>query len=205
MKLGRGRFPEWGNQIIRYENIEAENLPLRRRAGRTAGVQGAAHPRRSTCTCRPRSSRPPAPAAPTVGFIENLTGLHVGKVALITGGSAGIGGAGGPTAGDGRREGDAGGASRKRAARRCARASSASWTTSATAGPSAGCGSCRVSTWAMLRHAQARGGRHAGRLRPHRLPDQQRRCVGRRGDGGRHEPGGVDRTRWTRTWCPTTR
>jgi len=29
----------------------------------------------------------------TVGFTENLAGLHIGKVALITGGSAGIGGA----------------------------------------------------------------------------------------------------------------
>ena len=34
VRLGRRRFPEWGNQIIRYDNVEAENLPFT--AGHTA-------------------------------------------------------------------------------------------------------------------------------------------------------------------------
>lgn len=83
--------PVWANQIVRYVNNEEEglefacawaarlllgnrqvdeiNLYLPRDIGATTGVQ-----------------------RPSFGWAESLIGLHLGKVALITGGSAGIGG-----------------------------------------------------------------------------------------------------------------
>jgi malonyl-CoA reductase / 3-hydroxypropionate dehydrogenase (NADP+) len=83
--------PVWSNQIVRYVNHQEEglefacawaarlllsdrqvdeiNLYLPRDISATTGVQ-----------------------RPSFGWAENLIGLHLGKVALITGGSAGIGG-----------------------------------------------------------------------------------------------------------------
>jgi len=91
VKHGRRQWVEWGNQIIRYGNTEPENR-------RFAGGQAA----RLLFTDRripqvnlymPKSIvRATGAKRSMVGFMENLTGLHLGKVALITGGSAGIGG-----------------------------------------------------------------------------------------------------------------
>ncbi len=91
VKHGRRQWIEWGNQIIRYGNTEPENR--RFSAGQAA---------RLICTDRripqvnlymPKSIvRATGAKRSMVGFMENLTGLHLGKVALITGGSAGIGG-----------------------------------------------------------------------------------------------------------------
>ncbi len=92
VKLGRRRFPEWGNQIIRYDNSEAENLPFT--AGHTARLLFKEQRIRQVNLYLPSSIVEASGARrATVGFTENLAGLHIGKVALITGGSAGIGGA----------------------------------------------------------------------------------------------------------------
>ena len=92
VKLGRRRFPEWGNQIIRYDNTEAENLPFT--AGHTARLLFKEQRIRQVNLYLPASIVEASGARrATVGFTENLAGLHIGKVALITGGSAGIGGA----------------------------------------------------------------------------------------------------------------
>jgi len=92
VRLGRRRFPEWGNQIIRYDNTEAENLPFT--AGHTARLLFKEQRIRQVNLYLPTSIVEASGARrATVGFTENLAGLHLGKVALITGGSAGIGGA----------------------------------------------------------------------------------------------------------------
>ena len=92
VKLGRRRFPEWGNQIVRYDNTEAENLPFT--AGHAARLLFKEQRIRQVNLYLPASIVEASGARrATVGFTENLAGLHIGKVALITGGSAGIGGA----------------------------------------------------------------------------------------------------------------
>jgi malonyl-CoA reductase/3-hydroxypropionate dehydrogenase (NADP+) len=92
VKLGRRRFPEWGNQIVRYDNTEAENIPFT--AGHTARLLFKEQRIRQVNLYLPSSIVEASGARrATVGFTENLAGLHIGKVALITGGSAGIGGA----------------------------------------------------------------------------------------------------------------
>ncbi|MBY0284155.1 MAG: SDR family oxidoreductase [Sphingomonas sp.] len=88
---GRRRQAEWGNQIVRFTNAEAENT--RFTAGHAARILLKESKIREVTLYVPASigdatgSRKAMP-----GFSENITGLHLGKVALITGGSAGIGG-----------------------------------------------------------------------------------------------------------------
>jgi len=88
---GRRRQAEWGNQIVRFGNAEAENI--RFTAGHAARILLKESKIREVTLYVPASigeatgSRKAMP-----GFSENITGLHLGKVALITGGSAGIGG-----------------------------------------------------------------------------------------------------------------
>jgi malonyl-CoA reductase/3-hydroxypropionate dehydrogenase (NADP+) len=88
---GRRRQTEWGNQIVRFGNAEAENT--RFTAGHAARILLKESKIREVTLYVPTSigeatgSRKAMP-----GFSENITGLHLGKVALITGGSAGIGG-----------------------------------------------------------------------------------------------------------------
>ena len=90
-RLGRCRFPEWGNQIIRYDNGEPENLPFA--AGQAARLLFTDRRILQVNLYLPRSIVEATGARRSMlGFTENLTGLHLGKVALITGGSAGIGG-----------------------------------------------------------------------------------------------------------------
>jgi len=90
-KLGRCRFPEWGNQIIRYDNTEPENLPFA--AGQAARLLFTERHIRQVNLYLPVSIVEATGARRSMlGFTENLTGLHTAKVALITGGSAGIGG-----------------------------------------------------------------------------------------------------------------
>ncbi len=92
VRLGRRMFREWGNQIIRYDNTEAENLPFT--AGHAARLLFKEQRIRQVNLYLPSSIVEASGARrATVGFTENLAGLHIGKVALITGGSAGIGGA----------------------------------------------------------------------------------------------------------------
>ncbi len=88
---GRRRQAEWGNQIVRFANTETENT--RFAAGHAARILLKESKIREVTLYVPTSigeatgSRKAMP-----GFSENITGLHLGKVALITGGSAGIGG-----------------------------------------------------------------------------------------------------------------
>ncbi len=92
VRLGRRAFREWGNQIIRYDNTEAESLPFT--AGHAARLLFKEQRIRQVNLYLPTSIVEASGARrATVGFTENLAGLHIGKVALITGGSAGIGGA----------------------------------------------------------------------------------------------------------------
>jgi malonyl-CoA reductase/3-hydroxypropionate dehydrogenase (NADP+) len=91
VRLGRRSFHEWGNQVIRYENSEGENLPFT--AGHVARLLFKDQRIDPINLYLPTSIAEASGARrATVGFTENLAGLHIGKVALITGGSAGIGG-----------------------------------------------------------------------------------------------------------------
>ena len=88
---GRRRQAEWGNQIVRFANHEAENI--RFTAGHAARVLLKESKIREISLYVPASIGDATGARKAMpGFSENITGLHLGKVALITGGSAGIGG-----------------------------------------------------------------------------------------------------------------
>ena len=83
--------PEWGNQIIRYTNAEPESLAVA--AGQAAQIVLTERKVLSVNLYLPESIADATGARRAmVGTTENITGLHLGKVALITGGSAGIGG-----------------------------------------------------------------------------------------------------------------
>jgi len=91
VKHGRRQWIEWGNQIIRYGNTEPENR--RFAAGQAARLIYTDRRIPQVNLYMPKSIvRATGAKRSMVGFMENLTGLHLGKVALITGGSAGIGG-----------------------------------------------------------------------------------------------------------------
>ncbi|MFX5684594.1 hypothetical protein ABTE42_20925, partial [Acinetobacter baumannii] len=80
-----------GNQIVRFTNAEAENI--RFTAGHAARILLKESKIRDVTLYLPASIGEATGAAKAMpGFSENITGLHLGKVALITGGSAGIGG-----------------------------------------------------------------------------------------------------------------
>ena len=88
---GKRRQAEWGNQIVRLGNAEPENL--RFAAGQAARILLKERRIRPISLHLPESIGESTGArVAMVGFAENITGLHLGKVALITGGSAGIGG-----------------------------------------------------------------------------------------------------------------
>ncbi len=88
---GKRRQAEWGNQIVRLGNAEAENL--RFAAGQAARILLKERRIQPINLHLPESIGESTGArVAMVGFAENITGLHLGKVALITGGSAGIGG-----------------------------------------------------------------------------------------------------------------
>ena len=88
---GRRRQAEWGNQIVRFTNSEAENI--RFTAGHAARILLKESKIREITLYVPGNIGEATGARKAMpGFSENITGLHLGKVALITGGSAGIGG-----------------------------------------------------------------------------------------------------------------
>ncbi len=88
---GRRRQVEWGNQIVRFANTEPENT--RFTAGHAARIVIKESKIREVTLYVPTSIGEATGARKAMpGFSENITGLHLGKVALITGGSAGIGG-----------------------------------------------------------------------------------------------------------------
>ncbi len=89
---GKTRRPVWGNQIVRFGNGEAENRDFA--AGHAARLLlGGRHIEPINLYIPASISRATGARRALAGTAENITGLHLGKVALITGGSAGIGGA----------------------------------------------------------------------------------------------------------------
>jgi malonyl-CoA reductase/3-hydroxypropionate dehydrogenase (NADP+) len=91
VKVGRRRQAEWGNQIVRFTNDEPENT--RFTGGQAARIVLKENKIREVNLYLPQAIGEATGARKAMlGFSENITGLHLGKVALITGGSAGIGG-----------------------------------------------------------------------------------------------------------------
>ncbi len=91
VEAGRGGQAVWGNQIIRHTNREVENTPFA--AGHASRIIFKEKKISSIDLLLPENIGEETGATTgMVGFAENITGLHLGKVALITGGSAGIGG-----------------------------------------------------------------------------------------------------------------
>lgn len=91
MREGEPGVVQWGNQMLRWTNGESENLPF---AARQLARLLFTHRRIEPIDLYlPRSIREATGARrAAVPEIETLHGLHKGKVALITGGSSGIGG-----------------------------------------------------------------------------------------------------------------
>ncbi|OSZ65266.1 NAD-dependent dehydratase [Sphingomonas sp. IBVSS1] len=90
----QGKTPRviWGNQIVRYGNGEVENRDFA--AGQAARLLLTDRQVDPINLYLPKSiAKATGARRALVGTAENITGLHLGKVALITGGSAGIGGA----------------------------------------------------------------------------------------------------------------
>jgi len=90
----QGKTPRalWGNQIVRYGNGELENRDFA--AGHAARLLLGDRQVDPINLYLPASiAKATGARRALMGTAENITGLHLGKVALITGGSAGIGGA----------------------------------------------------------------------------------------------------------------
>jgi malonyl-CoA reductase/3-hydroxypropionate dehydrogenase (NADP+) len=90
-KTNPNHHREWSNQLVRFTNKEAEGLAF--------VAQQAARVLFTPRHIEPVNLYLPASIVDAtgakrgaLGFMDNLTGLHLGKVALVTGGSAGIGG-----------------------------------------------------------------------------------------------------------------
>jgi len=91
LEAGRAKHAVWGNQIVRFNNREAENI--RFSAGHATRIVFKEQKIAEIDLYVPANiGEETGASAAMVGFAENITGLHLGKVALITGGSAGIGG-----------------------------------------------------------------------------------------------------------------
>ncbi|MEM9838765.1 MAG: SDR family oxidoreductase [Pseudomonadota bacterium] len=91
VKHGRRKRVEWGNQIIRGTNQEPENLPFA--ATQASSILFSERTIKDVNLHVPKSiSEVTGASKALTGFTENITGLHLGKVALITGASMGIGG-----------------------------------------------------------------------------------------------------------------
>ncbi|MEO1014356.1 MAG: SDR family oxidoreductase [Pseudomonadota bacterium] len=88
---GRRQRVEWGNQVVRFDNHESENLPF---AGAQASSLLFSERTIEDVNLHIPKSIPEITGArkALTGYTENITGLHLGKVALITGASMGIGG-----------------------------------------------------------------------------------------------------------------
>ena len=88
---GLQKLPVWGNQIIRYTNRDDENA---RFAGGHATRVAFKDQQIAEVNLKLPSSIGEGTGArrAMIGAAENIAGLHLGKVAFITGGSGGIGG-----------------------------------------------------------------------------------------------------------------
>ncbi len=90
-RAGERPFIEWSNQVIRWGNREAEEVPFA--AGQAARLLFTRRKIRQVNLYLPPSIVEATGSRRAIfGWMESLMGLHLGKVALITGGSAGIGG-----------------------------------------------------------------------------------------------------------------
>jgi malonyl-CoA reductase/3-hydroxypropionate dehydrogenase (NADP+) len=88
---GETELEVWSNQIVRFTNGEAENTLFA--AGHATRVLFREQKIAEIDLKLPASIAEETGARKAmVGFAENITGLHLGKVAFITGGSAGIDG-----------------------------------------------------------------------------------------------------------------
>ncbi|MES2525148.1 MAG: SDR family oxidoreductase [Gemmatimonadota bacterium] len=88
---GDRRFVEWSNQIVRWSSRDPEALPFA--AGQAARLLYTRRHIRQVNLYLPTSVHEATGSRRAIfGWMESLMGLHLGKVALITGGSAGIGG-----------------------------------------------------------------------------------------------------------------
>ena len=91
VKTGRRKRGEWGNQIIRYETPDKEGS--RFAAAQAASLLFSERKVPEINLVIPKSIAEITGARKALtGFTENISGLHLGKVALITGASMGIGG-----------------------------------------------------------------------------------------------------------------
>jgi malonyl-CoA reductase / 3-hydroxypropionate dehydrogenase (NADP+) len=90
-ELVRPLPPVWANQIVRYVNSEDDNLDFVCAA--TAQLLLSKRQIEEINLYLPaKLAATTGSSRPSFGWAESLIGLHLGKVALITGGSAGIGG-----------------------------------------------------------------------------------------------------------------
>jgi len=90
-RAGERPFVEWSNQLIRWGNRDAEDVPFA--AGQAARLLYTRRRIRQVNLYLPQSIVEATGSRRAIfGWMESLMGLHLGKVALITGGSAGIGG-----------------------------------------------------------------------------------------------------------------
>jgi malonyl-CoA reductase / 3-hydroxypropionate dehydrogenase (NADP+) len=91
VRAGTRRWVEWSNQIVRWSNAEAEALPFA--AGQAARLLYSPRRIRQVNLYLPDAIAEATGARrATFGWMESLMGIHLGKVALVTGASAGIGG-----------------------------------------------------------------------------------------------------------------
>jgi len=90
-RAGSRAFIEWSNQIIRWGTRDPEEVPFA--AGQAARLLFTTRRIRQVNLYLPASIVEATGSRRAIfGWMESLMGLHLGKVALITGGSAGIGG-----------------------------------------------------------------------------------------------------------------
>ncbi|MEM6857505.1 MAG: SDR family oxidoreductase [Pseudomonadota bacterium] len=88
---GETHHAVWSNQIVRTTNTEGENTAFA--AGHATRILFREQHIAEIDLKLPTSiAEETGSRKAMVGFAENITGLHLGKVAFITGGSAGIGG-----------------------------------------------------------------------------------------------------------------
>lgn len=83
--------PIWANQIVRFNNRSPEGLEFAC-AWTAQLLHSQRHIQEITLTTPCDIKATTGARSASVGWAESLIGLHLGKVALITGGSAGIGG-----------------------------------------------------------------------------------------------------------------
>ncbi len=88
---GKKKYAVWANQIIRYSNDEDENRSFAA-AWAAKLMNGDRRIKEINLYLPERITDATGAQKSSFGWAESLFGLHLGKVALITGGSAGIGG-----------------------------------------------------------------------------------------------------------------